>query len=110
MNHATRATIITVMRPQMDAIVAEVADSHGFYADSIMGRVRWRPLAHARFEAVYRLREELNLSYPVLAEYFGHADHTSVLHAHRTHRRRLAHEKASPPETSLPGIPVPEAG
>jgi chromosomal replication initiation ATPase DnaA len=84
--HSGKAKKIT-----MADVLAEVAEKHGLKPLQLKARVRRKGLTEARFEAFYRMRNELKVSYPQIAMFFG-MDHTSVLHGVRMHEQKL--EKA----------------
>lgn len=58
-----------------------VAAHHGLNVDDLTGQRRTRPLADARHVAMYLLREDLALSLPVIGQWLGGRDHTTVAHA-----------------------------
>jgi chromosomal replication initiator protein len=72
-----------------DRILLAVSDEFAVSAAAIMSRRREAHVAIARHVAIYLTRKWLGLSYPVLAQQFGHRDHTSAMHSdHLVHRRR----------------------
>jgi chromosomal replication initiation ATPase DnaA len=80
-------------KKSMRDIAKEVADKHGFTLDDLMIRSRRQKLSIARHEAFYRMRYELNLSYPKIGSFFG-MDHTSVMHGVYKHEgKSLKKEK-----------------
>lgn len=70
------------VRKNIEEIVNQVAHEYGVTEDAIFGRGRWEPLASARKEAIYRCRNKLGLSLPILGFYFNR-DHTTILSALR---------------------------
>lgn len=75
------------MNPQLQTILSETAAKHGVNPAFILTPYRWRKLAHARHEAMYRARMELGLSYPKLGVLFAR-DHSTCLHGVRAHELR----------------------
>lgn len=69
-------------------IVAEVAQARGKTPEVLRSEIRTRSVAAARQECFWRLREELQWSYPRIGHLF-HRDHTSVIHGCRVHAARL---------------------
>lgn len=61
-------------------VLHAVAAHHDVCAKEILGKSRKRHVVNARFEVFYRLRVDLNYSYPKIAMLMKR-DHTSVLHA-----------------------------
>jgi hypothetical protein len=84
--HSGKAKKVT-----MADVLAEVAKKHGLEPLRLKARVRRKELTEARFEAFYRMRNELKMSYPQIGMFFG-MDHTSILHGVRMHEQKL--EKA----------------
>jgi hypothetical protein len=64
-------------------VVEAVARVFAVPVAEILGKRRFRTIAHARHAAVYLLRARLGWSYPQLGGYFDHADHTSSMHSTR---------------------------
>ena len=75
----------------MRDILKEVADKHGFETSVLMVSSRRLKVVAARHEAFYRMREELKMSYPRIAAFFG-MDHTSVLHGVSKHAAKVKKE------------------
>jgi chromosomal replication initiation ATPase DnaA len=59
-------------------ILREVAEHNRLLVSEITGRRRSMRICVARRQAFFRLRDELDLSYPKIAQLFG-MDHTAVL-------------------------------
>lgn len=68
-------------RAKMAEIVRQAADETHIPAREIMGNRRFADVARARHIAVTRCYRDLGYSSPVVAKFFGYADHTTVLHA-----------------------------
>ena len=67
------------MSPRYKAIIKAAAEAHGLTLAQIRSSSRARPVAWARFEAMFRLRE-IGLSYPQIAPLLCLKDHTTVIH------------------------------
>ncbi len=66
-------------RPREAAsVVAIVAEHFGLLPEDLCGRSRTKEIAGARQIAMYLLREENNLSLPVIGELLGGRDHSTV--------------------------------
>jgi chromosomal replication initiation ATPase DnaA len=77
-----------VSRPPLSApqiILRQVARKHGVTLSEMLGPSRKRFIAHARFEAAYRLRTECRMSLPQIGRRLGGKDHTTIIHALRQH-------------------------
>lgn len=85
------------VRPEdRDAIIIAVAAERGVKPYEILGQSRIRPIAQARQEVMWRLRQITTSdgapkhSFPAIAKAMGGLDHTTVLHAVKAHAKRLA--------------------
>lgn len=81
--------------PHWSQIVHEVAKKHGLTYRDLMSRSRFREIVTARYEAFYRIRNEVQIqgepmSFPQIGRRFGGMDHTTVLHGYRKHKATLA--------------------
>lgn len=65
-------------------ILIAVANKHHVDPDEVLSPSRSQPLVKARMEAVYRIRTELNYSYPQISKYFSR-DHATILHSMRSY-------------------------
>jgi chromosomal replication initiator protein len=63
-------------------IVKIVADSYGLAEEVIYEKTRRREIVRARQVAMYLLREDFNISYPLIGQKLGDRDHTTVIHSH----------------------------
>lgn len=74
------------MPPSVERIIREVADHHKLGFVELMRMTnRTRRVAHVRFEAYYRIRNEMEIagyppSFSQIARWFGGVDHTSIMH------------------------------
>lgn len=72
-----------------DQIIYRVAKGHGVSFADIKGTSRKQKYVLARQEAAYRLRMERGLTLQQIGKLLGHKDHTTILHAIKTHEKRL---------------------
>ncbi len=63
-------------------IVKIVADHYGFAEEIIYEKTRRKEIVRARQVAMYILREDFNISYPLIGQKLGDRDHTTVIHSH----------------------------
>lgn len=63
-------------------IVKIVADQYGLSEDVIYEKTRRKEIVRARQVAMYLLREDFNISYPLIGQKLGDRDHTTVIHSH----------------------------
>ena len=69
-------------------ILGEVAHKHGLTVPAITSRSRLTPLIEARFEAIFRMATETNMSMSAIGRRVGDRDHATVLHSIKQHLRR----------------------
>jgi chromosomal replication initiator protein len=75
-----------------ELIIAVVAEHFAVDAGELTGKRRDGKLAPARNTAVYLCRELLNLTLVTIGNIFGKRDHTSVLYAVKSVRKRCEHD------------------
>ena len=63
-------------------IVKIVADQYGLSEEVVYEKTRRREVVRARQVAMYLLREDFNISYPLIGQKLGGRDHTTVIHSH----------------------------
>ena len=63
-------------------IVKVVAEQYGIPEDSVYEKTRRKEIVKARQVAMYILREDFNISYPLIGQKMGNRDHTTVIHSH----------------------------
>ena len=63
-------------------IVRNIALSYGISEDIIYEKTRRKEIVRARQVAMYILREDFNISYPLIGQKMGGRDHTTVIHSH----------------------------
>ena len=78
-------------RPQWKMIARQVCAKHGVDFDEVCSDRRIKRLVLIRHEIFYRLKVDLQMSYPQIAEKFN-KDHTTILHGVRKHAARLSLE------------------
>ena len=85
-------SMIDVTSPPSSAeIIKQVSLKHHVSVPEILSAMRSIGIVAARFEAIYRIREERHLSWAQIGRQFNR-DHTSVLHGYRQHKKRLEAE------------------
>jgi len=70
-------------------IVKIVAVHYGLSEDVIYEKTRRKEIVRARQVAMYLLREDFNISYPLIGQKLGDRDHTTVIHSHLKIRNDL---------------------
>ena len=63
-------------------IVRVIATQCGVEEEAIYEQTRRREIVRARQVAMYLLREDFNISYPLIGEKLGGRDHTTVIHSY----------------------------
>jgi chromosomal replication initiator protein len=63
-------------------IVHIIATHYGISEEVIYEKTRRREIVRARQVAMYILREDFNISYPLIGQKLGGRDHTTVIHSH----------------------------
>jgi len=63
-------------------IVKIVSNYYGLSDEVIYEKTRRREIVKARQVAMYLLREDFNISYPLIGQKLGDRDHTTVIHSH----------------------------
>jgi chromosomal replication initiator protein len=63
-------------------VVKIIADYYGIEEDVVYEKTRRREIVKARQVAMYILREDFNVSYPLIGSKMGGRDHTTVIHSH----------------------------
>jgi chromosomal replication initiator protein len=76
-----------------ELIISVVAEHFSVGAEDITGKTRDKKISAARNAAVFLCRELLSLSLANIGSFFGHRDHTSILYAIKTVRKRCAVDK-----------------
>ena len=76
-----------------EKIKKAVADYYGITVDDLESSKRSRKISYPRHIAVYIIRKELGLSYPVIGSLFGGKDHTSIMHSYEVISEELKYSK-----------------
>ena len=63
-------------------IVGVIASHYGIEEDVIYEKTRRKEVVKARQVAMYLLREDFNISYPLIGSKLGGRDHTTAIHSH----------------------------
>ena len=63
-------------------IVRIIATHYGITEEIIYEKTRRKEIVRARQVAMYILREDFNISYPLIGQKLGGRDHTTVIHSH----------------------------
>ena len=63
-------------------IVKMIASFYGITEEVIYEKTRRSEIVRARQVAMYILREDFNVSYPLIGQKLGGRDHTTVIHSH----------------------------
>lgn len=85
-----------IIRSISAEIIADVAHKHGLRPSDLKEKTQAHHIAHARQEAMWRLRQVKKrdgaplFSYPRVARFFGDFDHTTAIHACRSYEARMA--------------------
>jgi len=85
------------MNPKVENIIRECAAKHNVGFSEVLGKSKRLPIVKARWEAFYRIREELRplavdpnaYSLQRIGNVFGGMDHTTVLHGINRHAKGL---------------------
>ena len=72
----------------MKSILAEVALATGYSIDELKGPRRYKSLAHARQEAMWRMVKTGKYSLPQIGLFMGQRDHSTVWFAYHSHEAR----------------------
>lgn len=80
--------IAKLVRSAWHVIREETCAKHGVTVKEVMSSRRLRRISWCRQEIMYRLRLDLNLSYPEIGRRLGGYDHTTARHAFLAHSER----------------------
>ena len=93
-------------------VLEDVAAEHGISVAVLTGGSRIKKIAYARFQAAYEIRQ-LGFSYPNVARFVGHEDHTSTIHAVKRWAEYLAnggqmpkHKRRQTPKQIAANLPA----
>ena len=85
---------LTIRDLRSHTILREVCVKHGLEKSAIKGRSRLRHITRAKQEYAWRLRTELEWSYPAVATALNWGDHTTAMHAVKAHEARRTQTEA----------------
>jgi chromosomal replication initiator protein len=63
-------------------VVSVIAQYYNISESIIYEKTRRKEIVRARQVAMYILREDFNISYPLIGQKMGGRDHTTVIHSH----------------------------
>lgn len=91
-----RQSLRTFSRPQKNIsiknVVSKVAEFYGIEEESIYEKTRRREVVRPRQVIMYLLREDFNISYPMIGVKLGGRDHTTVIHSFEKIKRELGED------------------
>lgn len=67
-------------------IIEEVSQKHSIPTAQMRGHTRSRPVVDARWEAYFRISNELGYSLPMIGKAMGGKEHTGVMHGIRRYK------------------------
>lgn len=82
-------------------LIELVGNFYNLKIESLMGSCRKKELVNPRQIAMYLLREELELSYPLIGHEFGGRDHTTAMHAYQKIKKVLENNSRVKQEVEL---------
>ncbi len=65
----------------LEEIIKSIADFYNIKPELLYDKTRRKEIVHARQMAMYVLREEFNISFPLIGQKLGGKDHTTVIHS-----------------------------
>ncbi len=65
----------------LEEIIKSIADFYNIKPELLYDKTRRKEIVHARQMAMYILREEFNISFPLIGQKLGGKDHTTVIHS-----------------------------
>lgn len=77
------------------AMLRATAEANNLTPDELIGQSRKRRVCQPRQELMFRMYETGRYSLPLIGQFLGGRDHTTILHGVRAHRKRMA-ERAQP--------------
>ena len=82
----TKNLIKNNIRPKKNVAIKDIikiiADYYNIPEAHVYEKTRRKEIVQARQVAMYLLREDFNISYPLIGQKFGGRDHTTVIHSH----------------------------
>ena len=73
----------------MKDIVKLITDFYNLEESTVYEKTRRKEIVKARQVIMYILREDFNVSYPLIGQKLGGKDHTTVIHSHLKIRNDL---------------------
>ena len=73
---------------QIKQITQETAEKHNISTEYLLGHNRRAGVAWARFEIMWRARNELNAPYQLIGHVLGGRDHTTIMHGIKRYENR----------------------
>lgn len=69
-----------IQTAQIQTIIRETAAKHNISTEYLIGHTRKRGVAWARFEIMWRARNEVGASYELIGAVLGGRNHSTVMH------------------------------
>jgi chromosomal replication initiator protein len=73
----------------VEEVVKVIASFYHLNADSVYEKTRRKEVVHVRQIVMYILREDFNLSFPLIGQKMGGKDHTTVIHSYEKIKTEL---------------------
>ena len=73
---------------EIKQITQETAEKHNISTEYLLGHNRRAGVAWARFEIMWRARNELNAPYQLIGHVLGGRDHTTIMHGIKRYENR----------------------
>ena len=73
---------------KMHEIIRETAAKHNISTEYLIGHNRRAGVAWARFEIMWRARNELNAPYQLIGQVLGGRDHSTIMHGIKRYENR----------------------
>ncbi len=73
----------------VDEVVKVIASFYHLESDSVYEKTRRKEVVHVRQIVMYILREDFNLSFPLIGQKMGGKDHTTVIHSYEKIKQEL---------------------
>ena len=73
----------------IDEVVRLITDFYNLKESSLYEKTRRKEIVRARQVVMYILRENFNVSYPLIGQKLGGKDHTTVIHSYEKVKRDL---------------------
>lgn len=73
-------------------VVKIISDFYSIEESSIYEKTRRKEIVHARQIIMYMLREDFNISYPLIGQKLGGKDHTTVIHSYEKIKQDITND------------------